>query len=318
MASIIQNETHETHASDSEDESVEGNEGSDVEDSSLQIGFAEPVGDELMFEDANWKEWDGGRIGGKPFWLNPKNLPPPKKMECEHCKEPMSFVLQIYCPLDDVPGAFHRMLYMFCCKRAGCMNKGSVKALRCQLSRKNKFFSENAVDGSTIDISNNKSVCAVCGFNGPLTCSACKQESYCSKSHQKLAWKAQHKASCGKLVVSETSVSHRYNCVFPEFEIEVCNSDEIDDADEEKALLLVKEEKKQREEAEATLMKLQKASIGDGSELMKDTVEEMTEMAKMRQKDIIGREGVESDAMRDQTTFNFMLKVAAAKDQVCL
>lgn len=94
MASIIQNETHENHASDSEDESVEG-DGDGSEESTLQIGFAEPIGEELMFEDANWKEWDGGRIGGKPFWLNPKNIPPPKKMECEHCKDPMSFVLQV-------------------------------------------------------------------------------------------------------------------------------------------------------------------------------------------------------------------------------
>jgi hypothetical protein len=93
MASIIENQSKVTnHASDSEDE-----DGSDDEEceNSLQIGFAEPVGDELMFDDPNWKEWDGGRIGGKPFWLDKKNVPSPKKMECEHCKEPLSFLLQV-------------------------------------------------------------------------------------------------------------------------------------------------------------------------------------------------------------------------------
>ena len=31
---------------------------------------------------------------------------------------------QIYCPLDDPPDAFHRMLYLFCCSDGSCVRRG--------------------------------------------------------------------------------------------------------------------------------------------------------------------------------------------------
>ena len=46
-------------------------------------------------------------------------------MQCEHCAEPMSFLLQIYSPLDESQ-AFHRMLYVFCCHRGACVQKSSI------------------------------------------------------------------------------------------------------------------------------------------------------------------------------------------------
>jgi vacuolar-type H+-ATPase subunit E/Vma4 len=112
--------------------------------------------------------------------------------------------------------------------------------------------------------------------------------------------------------------------VFPEFEIEVCDAEEIEKVNEEEAMKLVQQEAEHRQEAEKTLAKFKEAQVvtqgGGGAvdENLKETVEEMTEMASMRQKDIVLREGVDSGAMRDQTTFKFMVAVAAAKNQVCV
>ena len=90
--------------------------------SSMQLGFADELDDddEIMFSDPDWSTWDGGRIGGQPFWLDPKALPPTSELECSGCGDPLSFLLQIYCPLDDVAAAFHRMLFLFCCRRGSC------------------------------------------------------------------------------------------------------------------------------------------------------------------------------------------------------
>jgi pre-rRNA-processing protein TSR4 len=101
-------------------------DGDDSEDesqaSAVQLGFADELDDddELMFSDPDWSTWDGGRVGGLPFWLDPRALPPAKDLECSTCKDPLAFLLQIYCPLDQVASAFHRMLFLFCCRRGSC------------------------------------------------------------------------------------------------------------------------------------------------------------------------------------------------------
>jgi hypothetical protein len=252
---------------DEEDDFDDEDEDEDDVDEALQLGFAVPLddleGEELpMFDDdRDWSAWDGGRIGGRPFWLHPAELPAPKTLACPHCQEPMSFLLQIYCPLDDHTPAFHRMLYLFCCRRGPCARKeGSLLALRCQLPRANPFYVENVDDlddeeggdgssssgrgGSSITPKRH-ALCAVCGQSGPLQCNACKQVSYCCKSHQKLDWMAGHKGSCkvlreggsgGAAAPSSSSLSsssrHSFACVFPQYDIEVCSA--VDMAEEGK------------------------------------------------------------------------------------
>lgn len=54
-------------------------------------------------------------------WLNPRDLPAPQDMRCGECSLPLSFLVQLYCPLDHEDDAFHRCLYVFCCpKVSGC------------------------------------------------------------------------------------------------------------------------------------------------------------------------------------------------------
>ncbi|XP_046688196.1 SET domain-containing protein SmydA-8-like [Homalodisca vitripennis] len=52
-------------------------------------------------------------------------------------------------------------------------------------------------------------VCAVCSQKGPLTCSACKMVSYCSKEHQKHHW-PEHKTQCRPFEVRTSPELGRY------------------------------------------------------------------------------------------------------------
>lgn len=38
-------------------------------------------------------------------------------MRCGECAHPLSFLVQLYCPLDHEDDAFHRCLYVFCCPK---------------------------------------------------------------------------------------------------------------------------------------------------------------------------------------------------------
>lgn len=41
------------------------------------------------------------KVGGKPAWLDLKNLPPTEKLTCKCCNKPLMFLAQIYAPDDD-------------------------------------------------------------------------------------------------------------------------------------------------------------------------------------------------------------------------
>lgn len=284
-----------------DDEEDEDELDDDEEESeSVQLGFIEPYekGSTRMFCGRDWSKWDGGRVGGQPVWLDPVNLPPPKALECIHCEEPMSFLLQIYCPLDEPARAYHRMIYLFVCSKGSCANKGSVVALRCQLARENSYY---ALDPKSKAPRNVKGpvlarLCVVCGQKGPLVCGSCKAESYCSKVHQKLAWRAGHKKGCqGKVGAAARPSSHKYPCVFPEFDVSVVDGSDVKD-----------------EEAEALAEKATAAvaTATPGSDA------ERQELKKMRQKDLYQREGVDNSAIQDATTFRFFVETAAAPNQV--
>lgn len=55
----------------------------------VEIGHTEP------FED-DFEIWDGGKVGGKPIWLNPRELPKCEELMCPKCENPLKFLLQVY------------------------------------------------------------------------------------------------------------------------------------------------------------------------------------------------------------------------------
>ena len=84
-----------------------------------------------------YTSWDGGKIGGRPFNLNPSH-PLSRTLDslsCQNCPDqtPLQFLLQIYAPADDVcDQAFHRMMYVFACPNVGCEE---VECVRVQVRR---------------------------------------------------------------------------------------------------------------------------------------------------------------------------------------
>jgi len=130
----------------------------------VQLGFSIPFEDDDHKQYAGhnlplWKDWDGGQVGGRPSWLQPRDLPK-NPIICNDCQDPMSFICQLYAPADEInPNAFHRTLYVFGCANAKCagLNIGSIRVLRGQLPRKNPFYPENLdipkgeEDNATID-----------------------------------------------------------------------------------------------------------------------------------------------------------------------
>ncbi|KAL9184197.1 hypothetical protein ACHAXT_002283 [Thalassiosira profunda] len=134
----------------------------------VQLGFALPLHADaddpppsLGHRSPRWSDWDGGKCGGRPSWLNPRDLPAAPL----RCRRPCSdgekegtalrFVAQLYCPADDATGneaAFHRSAYVFACPM--CCNASDdgaptprshhlsscVRVLRCQLPKRNDFY----------------------------------------------------------------------------------------------------------------------------------------------------------------------------------
>lgn len=207
----------------------------------VQLGFIE-IGKNKLFSEADWRKWDGGRVGGRPMWLNPSKIPLSSSTTCKNCNEPMKFLLQIYCPLDDPREAFHRTLLVFCCRKSQCVANGSIRCLRSQMSRANAFYVHDPELSLQLKISLPEltiaPLCTVCGCYAPLGCSICKQAEYCSKLHQKLDWK-HHKLSCRREslkdvdeIQTQVIATSEETWLFPEYNLivepEEYDEDEID------------------------------------------------------------------------------------------
>ena len=142
---------------DSEDESVVS-EG----EAAVQLGFLEDYRGHLHSD--RWGDWDGGKVGGRPAWLDRSTLPPASRLRCRGCSDPMAFLLQIYCPLDDPPDAFHRSLYVFCCRRPACFDYGNLLCLRSQLPKANAIYSADPdLVPETESASAGPKLCFTCG-----------------------------------------------------------------------------------------------------------------------------------------------------------
>ncbi|RLN73335.1 hypothetical protein BBJ28_00018047 [Nothophytophthora sp. Chile5] len=129
--------------SDSEDDALDYDDETTPE---VELGFiceeASAPGSLQVHANPDWTKWDGGKVGGRPSWLCPSSgsLPSTEQLACSECRTPLSFLLQVYCPLDEQSDAFHRSLYVFVCRAAGCSQQGDGKAFRLQLPRENAFY----------------------------------------------------------------------------------------------------------------------------------------------------------------------------------
>ncbi|KAF1321187.1 Programmed cell death protein 2, partial [Globisporangium splendens] len=201
----------------------------------VELGFVAKVQDAdalplLLHAQPDWSQWDGGKVGGKPVWLNPRTVPTAEQLACAECGLALSFLLQIYCPLDDVDDAFHRSLYVFCCRQAGCSRQGNGKVFRAQLPQRNELYpEESGVTHFEPPVSHEApSFCVLCNQRAVFTCSACHVARYCSKEHQKDHWsRGGHKQDCATCLqenkLIETGVedlrAKGSKWVFPEYEM---------------------------------------------------------------------------------------------------
>ncbi|XP_040889802.1 programmed cell death protein 2 [Toxotes jaculatrix] len=183
------------------------------------------------------------KVGGKPAWLSQRSLPPLTSLECETCRLPMAFLLQVYAPISGQDRSFHRTLFLFCCRTPECYTHNDsrcMKVFRNQLPRRNEFYpydpppedeplSDPEYDHSVLPVSGVK-LCWVCGCPGNKACSRCHTVTYCGKHHQTLHWKHTHKKECCN---QEASIVTTSPFLFPESELVTEPEEEEDEGKEE-------------------------------------------------------------------------------------
>lgn len=169
------------------------------------------------------------KVGGRPAWLSQLQLPAPAELLCERCRLPLGFLLQVYAPVVGSERSFHRTLFVFCCRTPACYttnDNSCFKVFRSQLPRKNDFYpydpppeEEPAVSGDEHRIlGSGVKLCWVCGCPGQKACSRCHSVTYCSKEHQTIHWKQQHKRECCSEGASSALEEHN-PFLFPEWEL---------------------------------------------------------------------------------------------------
>ncbi|PIC37859.1 hypothetical protein B9Z55_010058 [Caenorhabditis nigoni] len=221
-----------------------------------------------------------GKIGGKPSWLNPKQLPKSTDLLCKVCEKPMCFLMQVCANggENDPPHAFHRTIFLFVCRNPACsrLNDASnLKAFRCQLPRTNDFYSfdgpMNPDFGDAPDpraITDGPGLCQICGCAAAKKCGKCQVARYCSQAHQVVDWPT-HKLECAQAAtdgfIAEKLQNPRNAFVFKEFEVGIDQeympanlfdgiSDDEDDDDEEEG----NQEDETEEEKKARMKEFEK------------------------------------------------------------
>ena len=159
----------------------------------VQLGFSVPYDDHehemvVGHKSSLWNDWDGGIIGGKPSWLNPRDLPQ-NFLTCKNCQKPLRFVCQLYAPADEInDNAFHRSIYVWGCTMASCAKRtsGSIRVLRAQLPEENPFYPKEQDESWSKHQSESWKInlCQVCGQRGKGKCPI-QGHHFCGKHHQK-------------------------------------------------------------------------------------------------------------------------------------
>ena len=206
-------------------------------ESSLNLGFLE--------RSESWilaSRFFRSKMGGKPAWLDLENLPKKSETVCPKCEDPLAFLCQIYCPIEDQSDCFHRVLFTFVCKSPKCQ---TFKVFRCQLPRKNPFYPheppvENPTWKPELTAEKYGRVCRACGVAVDGVggkCGSCKKVDYCHRSHQVADWKHRHKVECKDPafdpgVAPDDPEKLRLGLLFPEYEIVMAGDDESDVSDD--------------------------------------------------------------------------------------
>ncbi|GAN08879.1 programmed cell death protein 2 [Mucor ambiguus] len=179
-----------------------------------QLGYAEDPETPLTADTFPSKS------GGKPAWLNPEHILTADNVTCGNCEQPMSLLLQLYTPEDQPAEAFHRTVYVFCCKKGGCVKQDwtkSFKVYRSQLPRENPYYAPPADSDDDEDEDEHAdqeqftpksfkapTQCVICGLGGSKFCGQCGSVAYCSREHQMSDWNmCRHKEFCNKTLTSE-------------------------------------------------------------------------------------------------------------------
>ncbi|XP_023234158.1 programmed cell death protein 2-like [Centruroides sculpturatus] len=198
----------------------------------VELGFAEKT--------ESWRlrsKYFPSKVGGKPSWLNLRDLPLEKHLECKLCQKPLVFLLQIYAPFEENPNTFHRSIFIFVCKDPRCCKSNENKnfvVFRCQLPRDNQYYSpqppiEEECDSHKPSAEDFRKLCCVCGCVGTKQCSRCHSGVYCSRHHQKIDWIKRHKFLCvenndpkAKIAIPESLIpTEKHNFLFGEYSIEM-------------------------------------------------------------------------------------------------
>ncbi|XP_076247235.1 zinc finger protein RP-8 [Calliopsis andreniformis] len=257
----------------------------------VDLGFAEKC--------ESWRlesRFFPSKVGGKPAWLNLKNIPGEKDLLCEYCKEPCIFLCQIYAPYEDGEAAFHRTIYVFVCRKPECYKlneNGNIKVFRSQLPRTNEFYpSEPPVEEndwrSDINVDQWTKTCHVCGIFAPNHCSKCKFVNYCCRAHQIYDWKHGHKESCatGQGTIKNNDI------LFPEYEIVIEAEETKEENDANDSDLEEKEEIKKYEKM------IEKGEAGTFQN--EDVQKELLSMANQKEDEVFCEFRLTSDKYPDQ------------------
>lgn len=94
-------------------------------DNQVILGFGEKITSDIR------RDTFPSKLGGLPFWIIPPHVSL-SMFSCSLCNKALSFLLQLYCPLEDNNLCYHRYLYAFFCFL--CWKKSDlIKVLRVQL-----------------------------------------------------------------------------------------------------------------------------------------------------------------------------------------
>ncbi|KAI8978893.1 programmed cell death protein 2 [Pilobolus umbonatus] len=205
FALMSNNERGDTDSDVSDLDPKELSEAITLDKYAVQLGYAEEPEEPLTADTFPSKS------GGKPAWLNPEHLLNVERLTCGNCEEPLILLLQLYTPEDQPADAFHRTMYVFCCKNGNCVKQNwskSFKVYRSQLPQNNPYYPLSLDSDEEIEdhqnVPNKKEfksprVCVICGILGSKACSRCGNTHYCSRQHQLSDWNmCRHKEFCGK------------------------------------------------------------------------------------------------------------------------